>query len=231
VRPPRSSTGEHPPAPSATELAALLDAWAPLGPAPLCPELSVFQARSLLGIWQAAEALAGRLLPAPFWAYAWAAGCALARLLLDEPERVRGRRVLDVGCGSGVAALAAARAGAAQVVANDVDPWALATLAIAAGRQGLRVEPLRADLTLAAAGALGFEVVLCGDLAYERAQAAPQRALLRACLEHGARVLLADAERAYFDAEGLLLLRELRVAVPKDLEGVEQRTARVYELR
>ncbi len=208
----------------------MLDEHAPFGPAPLCPEVAVFQGSSLLGVWQAAEVLAGRALPAPFWAYAWAAGCALARVLLDEPGLVRGRRVLDFGCGGGVTALAAARAGAAEVVANDVDPWALATLALAAERQGLRVTPLLADLTRQARRALEFEVVLCADLAYERGEAAPQRALLRAARHAGARVLAADAERAYFDADGLKLLAEYRVPVPRDLEGVDERTARVYEL-
>lgn len=208
----------------------MLDEHAPFGAAPLCPELNVFQGRSLLGVWQAAEELAGRALPAPFWAYPWAAGCALARVVLDHPGLVRGRRVLDFGCGGGVTALAAARAGAAEVVANDVDPWALATLALAAARQGLRVTPLLADLTREARRAFDFDVVLCGDLAYERGEAAPQRALLHAARNAGARVLAADAERAYFDAVGLRFLAEFRVPVPRDLEGVEERLARVYEL-
>jgi predicted nicotinamide N-methyase len=222
--------GEHPAAPDPPALAAVLDAHAPFQPAPLCPEIAVFQGSSLLGVWQAAESLAGRALPAPFWAYAWAAGCALARVLLDEPGLVRGRRVLDFGCGGGVTALAAARAGAREVVANDVDPWALATLALAAERQDLRVTPLLADLTRQARRAFEFDVVLCADLAYERGAAAPERAFLRAARLAGARVLAADAERAYFDAGGLRLLAEYRVPVPRDLEGVEERVARVYEL-
>ncbi len=129
-----------------------------------------------------------------------------------------------------MSALAAARAGAAQVVANDIDPWALATAELAAARQGLRVHTLLADLTAAADGALGFQLVLCGDLAYERSHATAQRALLRRARDAGARVLLADAERAYFAPDGLRLLAEYRIPVPKDLEGVEERTARVYEM-
>ncbi len=222
--------GEHPPAPAAAELAEVLDRWAPLASAPLCPEILAFQGLSLVHVWEAAEAIAGRPLPAPFWAYAWAAGCALARVILDRPELVQGRRVLDVGCGGGVTALAAVRAGAAEVVANDVDPWALATLAIAAERQGLTVTTLLGDLTRAPDSACGFDVVLCGDLAYERTQADPQRALLRRCLQAGARVLAADAERAYFVADGLQLIAEYQVSVPRDLEGVDVRTARVYEI-
>ncbi len=208
----------------------MLDRWAPLAPAPLCPEIQAFQGLSLVNVWEAAEAVAGRPLPAPFWAYAWAAGCALARVLLDQPGLVRGRRVLDVGCGGGVTALAAARAGAAEVVANDVDPWALATLAIAAERQHLCISPLLDDLTRCPERVGRFDVVLSCDLAYERSQANPQRALLRRLLASGARVLAADAERAYFVADGLRLIAEYRVPVPRDLEGVDMRTARVYEM-
>jgi len=180
--------------------------------------------------WEAAEALAGRELPAPFWAYAWPAGCALARVLLDSPELSAGRRVLDIGCGGGVSALAAARAGAADVVANDIDPWALATVGLAAARQRLRVRPLLADLTAEPGSVLGFDLLLCGDLAYERSQASPQRELLLRARAAGAGVLVADAERAYFAPDGLRLLAEYRLPVPRDLEGVDERTARVYEM-
>lgn len=208
----------------------MLDAHAPLQAVPLCPEIRVFHARALVEVWEAAEVLAGEPLPSPFWAYPWPAGCALARLILDDPSIVRGRRVLDIGCGGGVTALAAARAGATEVVANDVDPWALATVEIAAVRQDLPVRPLLADLTSDADSVAAFDVVLCSDLAYERSHASGQRALLRRCREGGARVLVADAERKYFAADGLRLLAEHRLPVPSDLEGVSHRTARVYEL-
>lgn len=218
------------PPPPRDALAAFLDTHAPLTAAPLCPEVAVFHGRALVPLWEAAEALAGRELPAPFWAYAWPAGCALARALLDRPELARGGRVLDFGCGGGVCALAAARAGAAEAVANDIDPWALATVELAAARQALSVRTLLADLTAAGDGALGFQLVLCGDLAYERSHAAAQRGFLRRARAAGARVLLADAERAYFAPDGLRLLAEYRVPVPRDLEGVDERTARVYEM-
>ncbi|HUH12628.1 MAG TPA: 50S ribosomal protein L11 methyltransferase, partial [Longimicrobiales bacterium] len=117
---------DFPPVPPPSELATLLDAHAPFGPAPLAPEVCVFQACDLTEVWEAAERLAGCPVPSPFWAYAWPGGQALARVLLDHPAWVRGRAVLDVGGGGGVAALAAARAGAARVLINDEDPWALA---------------------------------------------------------------------------------------------------------
>jgi predicted nicotinamide N-methyase len=204
--------------------------WAPFGPAPLCPEIGVFHARSLVEVWQAAEVDAGHELPAPFWAYPWAAGVGMARVLLDRADRVRGRTVLDVGAGGGIASLAAARAGAARVVANDVDPRALETTALAAAAQGLAVETLQADLTALPGATAGFDIVLAGDLAYEQHQAAGQLGLLRRAAAGGAWVLAADAGRTYFEHRGMRLLAEFRLAVPRDLEGVDERVARVYEV-
>lgn len=220
--------GEFVPPPEDTALAAFLDEYAPLGPAPLVEEVRVFQGRGVLEVWEAAERLAGCPLPAPFWAYPWPGGVALARVVLDEPEWVVGRRVLDLGTGGGIAALAAARAGAREVVANDVDGWALATARIAAARQGLVLTPLLGDLTQDLRVAAEFDVVLCGDLAYERRAAPRQRAFLERAYAAGACVLVADAERAYFDPTGLRLLATYTVPVPRDLEGVAERTARVY---
>lgn len=208
----------------------MLDAHAPLRPAPLCPELQVHHARSLVAVWEAAERAAGMVLPAPFWAYPWAAGAALARMLLDAPERVRGRRVLDLGAGGGIASIAAAHGGAARVVANDIDPWALATALRAAQANGVTIEPLLADLTLEPERVDAFDVVLCGDLAYEQREAPRQLALLRRAAAQGALVLAADAGRTYFSPEGMTLLATYRLDVPRDLEGVAERTACVFEL-
>jgi predicted nicotinamide N-methyase len=216
--------------PSHAALAKLLDDYAPLQPAPLCPEVQAFRADQLTVIWQAAERLAGRVMPAPFWAYPWPAGAALARVLLDHPDWVFGRRVLDLGAGGGVASVAAARAGAANVVANDIDPWALSTARLAAERQGLEIEPLLADLTLDPVPPLDFDLLLCGDMAYERRVSPRLHGFLQRARTNGVRVLLADAGRAYFDADGLELLADYAVEVPFDLEGVDERTARVYEL-
>jgi predicted nicotinamide N-methyase len=154
-------------------------------------------------------------------------------VVLDAPERVRDRRVLDLGTGGGLAALAAARAGAAEVVANDIDPWALATARLAAARQRLELSTLQADLTAedgAAAELDAYDVVLCADLCYERRTAARLRALLERARRAGAEVLVADAGRTYFDPAGLVLLAAYDVAVPADVEGVDRRLARVYRL-
>ena len=217
--------------PSHAALAELLERHADFAPAPLAPEVRVFRARGLVEIWEAAERLASRTVPPPFWAYPWPGGMALARIVLDHPEWVEGRRVLDLGAGGGVAALAAARAGAREVVANDQDPWALATARLAADRQGLPLTPLLADLTAEPAAIDDFDVVLCGDLAYERRVAPRIRQLLVRARNTGARVLIADAGRAYFDETGLVRLAEFTVAVPKDLEGVRERVARVFAMQ
>lgn len=211
-------------------LEELLDQYAPLKPVPLCPEISAFQGNSLVQVWEAAEKIAGENLPAPFWAYPWAAGVGLARVVLDRRNEFVGKKVLDVGSGGGVAALAAACADALQVVANDVDPWAIAVARIAARRQRLYLDFLIEDLTEHPRHVLGFDIVLCSDLAYERRTAPKQRALLDRARLHGARVFVADAGRTYFDDHGLKLLAEYKLNVPKDLEGVEERTARVYEM-
>jgi predicted nicotinamide N-methyase len=217
-------------APPRAQLEQLLAEYAPLQPAPLTPEILVHHAHSLVDIWQAAETIAREPLAAPFWAYPWAGGAALARVLLDQPELVAGKRVLDFGAGGGVASLAAARAGAAHVVANDIDAWALLVCDIAAAAQQLTLETLQADLCEDLSRVNGFDVLLCSDLAYEKREAPRQRTVLEYALRNGATVLVADAGRTYFTDSGLLLMAEYQVEVPHDLEGVGRRVARVYRM-
>ena len=216
--------------PSDEILSQLLDEYAPFAPVPLCPEIGAFQGTSLIAVWEAAERIAGQNMNAPFWAYPWAAGAALARVVLDRADSFRNKRVLDIGAGGGVAALAAARAGSERVVANDVDPWALAVARLAAARQGLHVETLLEDLTLRPRHGTGYDIVLCSDLAYERRTAPRQRALLERARLDGAIVLVADAGRTYFVDRGLREVASYQLSVPQDLEGVTERHARVFEL-
>ena len=216
-------------APPDAVLEELLDRYAPFERTALCPELQVFYARSLVTVWEAAEKVAGRVLEAPFWAYPWAAGLAIARVILDDPGLVAGRQVIDIGAGGGIASLAAAHAGAARVVANDLDPWAAATVRLAAARQSLHVQTLTADLTSDPSLVDEYDVILCGDLLYEQSQAPLQHALLRRAANRGALVLAGDAGRTYFRVDGLTQIREFEIAVPRDLEGVDVRVARVYE--
>lgn len=216
--------------PSRAAMAQLLADCAPLRPVPLCPELRAHYAHALVEVWEAAERLAGQPLPPPFWAYPWAGGSALARVLLDRPELARGKRVLDFGCGGGVAAIAAARAGAVHVVANDIDAAALLVCSIAASEQALHVDTLHADLCAEPARVEDFELVLCSDLHYERQQTPRQKQVLGRARRAGADVIVADAGRTYFDAAGMELLAEFFVPVPEDLEGGPLRHARVFRL-
>jgi predicted nicotinamide N-methyase len=216
--------------PSRKQLAQLLARYAPLRPVPLCPELVAHHAHSLIEVWEAAERLGGQPLPAPFWAYPWAGGSALARVLLDQPELARGKRVLDFGAGGGVVAVAAACAGAARVVANDIDAVALLVCSSAASAQGVSIETLHADVCADPARADEFEVVLCSDLHYERHETPRQKRVLARARRAGAEVVVADAGRTYFDPAGMELLAEYDVPVPADLEGGEVRRARVYRM-
>src|SRR5690606_302035 len=143
---------------------------------------------------------AGQPLVAPFWAYAWPAGCALARVILDQPQLVHGLRVLDFGAGGGVTALAAANAGADTVTANDIDPWALMVVDIAARAQGLRIDAVSDDLCASPGLVDDYDVVLCSDLAYEKRETPRQRAVLERAVANRAAVFVADAGRTYFDA-------------------------------
>jgi len=205
----------------------MLARFAPLTPAPLCPEISVHHAHALVPMWEAAEALAGTALAAPFWAYPWPAGCALARLLLDNPSWVRDKRVLDFGAGGGVTALAASYSGA-DVVANDIDPWALLVASLAASAQNLIIALLADDICAEPSLVDGYDVVICSDLAYERRETPRQRRVLDRAHRNGALVLVANAERTYFSDDGLTLLSTHVLDVPADLEGVSSRVARCY---
>lgn len=217
-------------APSRAAMEQLLAEHAPLAPAPLCPEIRAHQAHSLVEVWEAAERIAGHPLAAPFWAYAWPGGCALARVLLDHPELVRGQRVLDFGAGGGVTALAAAFAGAGAVTANDIDPWALMVVDIAARAQRLNVGTFGEDMCEAPGLVDDYDVVLCSDLAYEKRETPRQRAVLDRAVGNRASVFVADAGRTYFEAGGMELLASYELEVPLDLEGVSRREARVYRL-
>lgn len=169
-------------------------------PVPLVPEVVVPVAPDVMGAWERAEARAGAPQPPPFWASPWAGGQALARTVLDRPGLVAGRRVVDVACGSGLVAVAAALAGAGSVRAVDLDP-----LAVAAARWSARLNRVRLDVVVAdaladegASGPLGgAEVVLVGDLFYERATADRLLPLLRRLRRRGVDVLVGDPGRAH----------------------------------
>jgi predicted nicotinamide N-methyase len=190
-------------------------------PVPLVPDIVLHLAEESLPLWQKTEEeLAANNIPPPYWAFAWAGGQALARYILDHPQLIAGRRVLDLGAGSGLAGIAAAKAGATSVLAAEID--ALALLAI-----GLNAEANGVALTISARDPLAeAEVVLVGDLFYERALAERVLNYLKAAHAGGALVLVGDPRRSYFPRDWFAPVAEYAVPVTRELEDAEiKRTA------
>ncbi len=200
-----------------------------LAPPPLVPEIRLHLASEVTPLWQATEAaLASSQLPPPYWAFAWAGGQALARHVLDHPALVRGRRVLDVGAGSGLVAIAAALAGAAAVTAADIDPFAAAAIALNAAANGVAVRVADADLI--AAPPPDVDVMLVGDMCYERPLAERLIAWLARAAAAGALVLIGDPGRAYLPRERLPPIARYAVPTPLELEDRESRDTVVFRL-
>jgi predicted nicotinamide N-methyase len=200
------------------------------GTVPYLPELRLYLADDAIALWETTEAQAGgTALPPPFWGFAWAGGQAVARHVLDHPELVAGRRVLDLACGGGVVALAAARSGAASVRAVDIDGYALAALALNAEANGLTVTGEVADLVDGEPP--DVDVVLAGDVCYSREMTGRVLGFLDRARARGTDVLLGDPGRAYLPRERLELVSTHEIPVPRALEDAEVKTAAVWRLR
>ena len=196
---------------------------------PLVPEILLHLATEVTPIWQATEeSLSRGPVPPPFWAFAWAGGQALARYLLDHPETVAGREVLDIGSGSGIVAIAAAMAGAARVVAAEIDPFAAAAIALNAPLNGVTIAVETRDLL--DRGAAGWGVALAGDICYEEPMSSRAIALLRRIAARGRLALLGDPGRAYLPREGLIERARYRVPTSRELEDREAREGVVWEV-
>ena len=175
----------------------------------LCPEIALHLAADLDALWAEQERIVGRPgLAAPFWGVAWPGGQALARFVLDHPDAVAGRSVLDLGSGCGLVAIAAARAGARRVQAADIDAFARDAIAANASLNHVELEILGEDLIGAPSR---WEVVLAADLWYERFLAVRLAGWLRELAAGGTRVLLGDRGRAYFPRAGLAELQRYPV--------------------
>jgi predicted nicotinamide N-methyase len=183
-----------------------------------------------IGLWeQTEEALGGVRMPPPFWAFAWAGGQALARYVLDHPETVAGRSVLDLASGSGLVAVAAALAGAASVTASDIDRFATAAVSLNAAANGVSVSARLGDL-LGGDGE-GAQAVLAGDVFYERAMAERVLSFLERVRARGALVLVGDPGRAYLPRDRFESLAVYDVPVVADLEDRAVKTTTVWRLR
>ena len=185
---------------------------------PLVPEMRLHLATEVTPIWHATEqSLVRNALPPPYWAFAWAGGQALARYLLDHPETVAGREVLDIGSGSGIVAIAAAKAGASRVVAAEIDPFAAAAIALNAPLNDVTIAIETRDLLDRAAA--GWGVALAGDICYEEPMSSRALALLRRIAARGRLALLGDPGRAYLPRDGLSELARYQVPTSRELEA------------
>ncbi|WP_421761914.1 class I SAM-dependent methyltransferase [Devosia sp.] len=190
-----------------------------LEPVSAVPEISLYTAHSASGLWR----LTGRDGPPPYWAYRWAGGTVLARYLIDHPDAVRGKRVLDLGAGSGIVGIAAAMRGAASVVAAEVDPNGIAALKLNAAANGVAITPIGDDLLDGLPPHV--ELVAVGDLFYEAALAVRVAGFLDRCLAAGIACLVGDPGRAPLPLHRLERIAEYDVP---DFGGGHGGLSRVY---
>lgn len=194
---------------------------------PLAPEIVLHIADDVTALWRMTEIeLDETGLAPPFWAFAWAGGQALARYVLDNPSIVAGKRVLDFATGSGLVAIAAARAGATQVQACDIDPFAIAAVATNAQPNGVSIEARLLDLV---GTDENWDIVLAGDVSYERDMAARVTDWLDALSQRGAIVLIGDPERMYLAKNRLEPLAEYTIPVSRDLENSDTKLGKVWK--
>jgi predicted nicotinamide N-methyase len=192
---------------------------------PLVPEIKLHLATEVVPVWRATEEELEKMgVPPPYWAFAWAGGQALARYLLDHPEIVAGKHVLDIGSGSGLVGIAAKKAGAASVLAADIDAFSCTAIRLNAAANGCELAITQDDLI----GQTGdWDIILVGDLFYERPLAERLLAWLKPL---GAPALLGDPGRNYFPRDGIERLALYNVQTSRDLEDREIRETGVYRL-
>ncbi|MFI9274970.1 class I SAM-dependent methyltransferase [Kitasatospora sp. NPDC052896] len=198
-------------------------------PVPFVPEIRLRMADDAIALWERTESARGEIgLPPPFWAFAWAGGVAVTRYVLDHPELVAGRTVLDVAAGSGLVGIAAAKRGAKSVRAAEIDAYAVAAIAINAEANGVHLDATAGDLLDGDGGSA--EVVLAGDVFYERAMAARFLPFLERARARGAVVVVGDPGRAYLPRERFTPLAVYEVPVVADLEDAALKTTTVWQL-
>ena len=195
---------------------------------PHVPEIALHLADEAHDLWHRTEEELGEIgLPPPFWAFAWAGGQGLARYVLDNPQVVRGLRVLDFASGSGLVAIAAAKSGARKVVAADIDPIAAHAVSLNANANGVSLVFTGDDLI----GTDGdWDVVLAGDVFYDKQFADRLVPWFTQLKERGATVLVGDPGRSYLPKQGLEAVATYQVPVTRVLEDSEVKQTTVWRL-
>lgn len=195
---------------------------------PHVPEIRLHLADEAHELWTKTEEELQEIgLPPPFWAFAWAGGQGLARYVLDHPEIVRGKKVLDFASGSGLVAIAAAKAGAAHVLAADIDPFCRAAIRLNAEVNGVSIDHSGEDL-IGHDG--GWDVLLAGDVFYEKPLADQLTPWLSSLRQRGADVVVGDPGRYYLPRRGLQSLASYEVPVSRALEDAEIKKTSVWRL-
>lgn len=196
---------------------------------PLCPHIRLWQATEITPIWQATEEWLQRNgVPPPFWAFPWAGGQAVARLITDDPSLVAGKRVLDFAAGSGLIAIAAMKAGAASVTAVEIDPFAITATLLNAELNDVAIASLTADII--GQPLPDVDILLAGDVCYERPFAEAALAWFRGLARAGIMVLVGDPGRAYLPAQGLDKVATYPVPTTRELEDREVRITDVWRV-
>ncbi len=196
---------------------------------PLVPEIKLHLASEIVPIWQLTEEeLSEKGVPPPFWAFAWAGGQALARYILDHPNWVRGKSVLDFAAGSGIVAIAAAKAGAASVLAADIDPFAAAACTLNGAANGVHLDATDTDLLNT--DDQSWDVILAGDICYEQPLAQQVEDWLHAHANKGTAVLIGDPGRTYLPKQNLSKLVSYAVKTTRELEDMDVRNTTVWQL-
>jgi predicted nicotinamide N-methyase len=193
------------------------------------PELKLHLADDAVALWEMTEEQLGELgLPPPFWAFAWAGGQALARYVLDHPQTVRGQSVIDVASGSGLVAIAALKAGARSALAVDIDRFAAHAARLNAALNDVSIETSDADPV---GKPTGGDVILVGDLFYDRDLAPRVLDWLISVQGEGKSVLVGDPGRTYLPRDKLEQIAAYDIAVTRALEDAEVKRAAVWKLR
>ncbi len=201
-----------------------------LRPVPRVPGIRLYIADDLGPVWRATqEATADPDAPIPFWAFPWAGGLALARYVLERPDEVAGRRVLDIATGSGLVAIAAVVAGAAEVAAADIDPFSEAAVALNARANAVRLGYIGRDLLDEPTP--DVDVLLAADTWYEGPLAARFRPWLQDAADRGIRVLIGDPSRRYLSTDGLEEIASYEVETTTLLEDRAIVRSRVFVVR
>lgn len=197
-----------------------------LAPVAGLPEILLHQAEDATSLWRAAGQGAADA-PLPFWAFAWAGGVGLARHVLDHPGLVRGRRVIDFAAGSGLIAIAAAKAGAASVEAVDIDPFAATAMRLNAAANGVAIAVATADIV---GGVVDADLLLAGDIFYDRAMTDAVLPWLRRVAAANVEVIAGDPGRRYRPQHGVAPSATLTVPTLLTLEDSGRKTVRILTI-